>query len=163
MFYVDDSGSVNTGYVVYSWLETTSNKWAEGLRGLLDLRKKMYAQHKIPVSFELHATKFAGGHQSPSTNAALNNSALLRRAVMDGDGSDRGYLNAHRNLKLASRNIIEDPLFQAAHRSQWIQMADLVAWAAYQSILQNPKKQFAWNWYKTHLGTCDVNGGPIPL
>ncbi len=222
MFYVDDSGSVNTGYVVYSWMETTSNKWAEGLRGLLDLRKEMYAQHKIPVSFELHATKFAGGHQSPSTNAALNNSTILRRAVMedalrvigagvgfkvgtvfrkttalgrnynvqrhelyekliqrldtelgtagqlgivfmDGDGSDRGYLNAHRNLKLASRNIIEDPLFQASHRSQWIQMADLVAWAAYQSILQNPKKQFAWNWYKTHLGACDVNGGPIQL
>jgi hypothetical protein len=222
MFYVNDSGSVDTGYVVYSWIETTSNKWAEGLRGWLDLRKELYAQYKIPVSFELHATKFVAGRQSPSTNPAFNISKSLRRQViedalrvigsgaglkvgtvyrktatvgknynvqrhevygrliqrldtelsaagqlgivfMDGDGSDSGYFSAHRKLKLASRNIIEDPLFQAAHRSQWIQMADLVAWVAYQGILQHPNKQFTWDWYNIHLRACDINGGPIPL
>ncbi len=93
----------------------------------------------------------------------LGTAGQLGIVFMDGDGSDGGYFNAHRNLKLAARNTIEDPLFQAAHRSQWIQMADLVAWVAYQSILQHPNKQFAWNWYNTHLGTCDVNGGPILL
>jgi len=64
----------------------------------------------------------------------LETAGQLGIVFMDGNGSDHSYFNAHRKLKLASRNIIEDPLFQAAHRSQWIQMADLVAWAAYQSV-----------------------------
>jgi hypothetical protein len=46
--------------------------------------------------------------------------------VMDGDGSDDSYITAHRQLDLVTRALIEDPGFQHSHRSQWIQMADLV-------------------------------------
>ncbi|MEO3861612.1 DUF3800 domain-containing protein [Acrocarpospora sp. B8E8] len=82
---------------------------------------------------------------------------------MDGDGTATGYYNAHRALKLAHRNIIEDPLFVPAHRSAWVQMADLVAWTAYQSLLCHPGKRFAWQWYDEYLLTCDVNSGPLAL
>ncbi|HEX5400730.1 MAG TPA: hypothetical protein VFX16_00355, partial [Pseudonocardiaceae bacterium] len=33
------------------------------------------------------------------------------------------------------------------HRSQWVQMADLTAWSAYQGLLRHEGKQFAWTWY----------------
>jgi hypothetical protein len=38
--------------------------------------------------------------------------------VMDGNGEDPAYYDAHRGLRLARRRIIEDPLFQHSHRSQ---------------------------------------------
>ncbi len=82
---------------------------------------------------------------------------------MDGDGTATSYYNAHRALKLAHRNIIEDPLFLPAHRSAWVQMADLVAWTAYQSLLRHAGKRFAWQWYDEHLRATDVNGGPLAL
>jgi hypothetical protein len=53
--------------------------------------------------------------------------------LMDGNGTDTTYAAAHRALKLADRRVIEDPLFQGSHLSQMVQMADLVAWTAYQS------------------------------
>jgi hypothetical protein len=82
---------------------------------------------------------------------------------MDGDGTAAGYHHAHRELKLAHRHVIEDPLFVPAHRSAWVQMADLVAWTAYQHLLRHPGKRFAWAWYDRHLRTSDVNGGPVAL
>ena len=82
---------------------------------------------------------------------------------MDGDGTATGYYSAHRRLKLAHRNVIEDPLFVPAHRSAWVQMADLVAWTSYQGLLRHPGKRFAWDWYDQHLLANDVNGGPRPL
>jgi hypothetical protein len=82
---------------------------------------------------------------------------------MDGNGSDPTYLRAHRNLPLAGRRVLEDPLFQLSHVSQWVQMADLVAWTTYQSILQHPGKALPAGWYDKHLRFRDVNGGPIAL
>jgi Protein of unknown function (DUF3800) len=82
---------------------------------------------------------------------------------MDGDGSDQGYYSAHRALKLADRHVIEDPLFQVSHRSQWVQMADLVAWSAYQALQRSPDRRFAWNWYDDYLAAHDANGGPVAL
>jgi hypothetical protein len=82
---------------------------------------------------------------------------------MDGAGTDPAYYAAHRALKLAHRNVIEDPLFQHSHRSQWVQMADIAAYTAYQGLIRVPAKQFAWDWYTDHLGPIDVNGGPMAL
>jgi hypothetical protein len=67
--------------------------------------------------------------------------------VMDGNGSDESYITAHRQLDLATRALIEDPAFQSSHRSQWVQIADIVAYAGYQHVLQHPDKRFAWPWY----------------
>lgn len=83
--------------------------------------------------------------------------------MMDGDGRDTSYRPAHRDLKLADRRLLEDPLFQASHSSQWVQMADIVAWTAYQSVLRHPGKEFAWDWFNTYLRARDVNGGPLAL
>jgi hypothetical protein len=82
---------------------------------------------------------------------------------MDGNGSDPTYFRAHRNLPLAGRRVLEDPLFQLSHVSQWVQMADLVAWTTYQSILRHPGKVVPAAWYDQHLRVRDVNGGPIAL
>lgn len=82
---------------------------------------------------------------------------------VDGDGSDPAYRAAHRSLDHRSRRIIEDPMFQASHRSQWMQMADLVAYAAYQSLLKDPSRQFCWNWYDEYLRTSDPRAGPVEL
>ncbi len=44
--------------------------------------------------------------------------------IMDGDGSDPTYRTAHRqHLKLATRSLSEDPLFQHSYHSQWVHMA----------------------------------------
>jgi hypothetical protein len=82
---------------------------------------------------------------------------------MDGDGSAHEYYAAHRALKLTDRYVIEDPLFQPSHRSHWMQMADLAAWTAYQSLVRQPSRQFAWDWYGRYLGARDVNGAPLRI
>ncbi|MEU4675105.1 DUF3800 domain-containing protein [Amycolatopsis sp. NPDC023774] len=83
--------------------------------------------------------------------------------VMDGNGTGDAYYAAHRGLKLNARNLIEDPFFVAAHRSAWVQMADLVAWTTYQGLQQHQGKRFAWGWYDEYLRGCDVNGGPLEV
>jgi hypothetical protein len=82
--------------------------------------------------------------------------------VMDGDGSDDSYVSAHRRLPLVTRSLIEDPVFQHSHRSQLVQLADLIAYAAYQHLLQHPGKRFAWPWYPT-LTARNALGGPTEL
>ncbi|GAA1399051.1 DUF3800 domain-containing protein [Luteococcus peritonei] len=67
--------------------------------------------------------------------------------VMDGDGSDQSYVQAHRGLPVRRRALIEDPCFQQSARSQWVQVADLVAYAGYQHLARLPHKRFAWDWY----------------
>jgi hypothetical protein len=81
---------------------------------------------------------------------------------MDGDGSDRHYVTAHRGLPV-SRHLIEEPVFRQAAFDQWVQMADLAAWCAFQALRRNPARQPIWPWYATILGPKDAFGGPIPL
>lgn len=83
--------------------------------------------------------------------------------IVDGDGRDASYFAPHRALSLTRRQILEDPFFQDSHRSQWVQMADLVAYAVYQHLLRHPGKTFTWRWYETYLRTNDVNKGPLAL
>lgn len=222
LHYVDDSGSPNTGYVLYSWIQMTPDLWNGCLRHWLDYRKELFAHFQIPVAVELHTTKFIGRRDRPSTNPKVNRSVADMREVlrlgletigtcpglqvgtvwtntnhtgsayniakgalyanfitkledrlaaageygqvfMDGDGSDPSYRQAHRTLKLGSRRIIEDPLFQGSHLSQLVQMADMAAWTAYQSILKHPAKRFCHTWYDQYLGGSDINGGPLLL
>src|SRR6266511_1569969 len=72
LFYVDDSGSPATGWIVYSWIECTIADWRLGLRAWLDLRKQMFVDHKIPPAYELHAARFIGGRGDPSTDPVWN-------------------------------------------------------------------------------------------
>ncbi|WP_375433371.1 DUF3800 domain-containing protein [uncultured Friedmanniella sp.] len=222
LFYMDDSGHHDTGWAVYAWVEVDVTEWRDGLRPWLDFRRRLDEASRIPVTYELHMTRFLGTSERPSRDPEWNTTYenrwavvadaldvvaatpclsvgavhrhteerrksyrreqadLYRRLVgrlddrltaagdigiivMDGDGTDESYVTAHRELKLATRSIIEDPLFQNSHRNQWVQIADLVAYTAYQSLLRAPAKRFAWDWYADHLATTDPEGGPQAL
>ncbi|MFE6965656.1 DUF3800 domain-containing protein [Agromyces sp. NPDC057679] len=224
MLYVDDSGSVDRGLIVYGWIEVAPDRWRYGLRSILELRKRLYRDHLVPPATELHATKFVNGRTRISTRPSTDPEdwKTLGRAVavdslttlsttpdikfgavyrsttatgrayfdergevyqslierwndahraedtyafvsMDGNGDDHTYFNAHRALPLDSRHLIEDPMMHDSRRSQWVQMADLVAYSAFTHLNRHPGNQFGWTWYEDFLQSKDVNGGPTPI
>lgn len=102
-----------------------------------DFRRDTFARERARVYGELV-------HEVDDALTAAREWGLL---VMDGDGSDGSYITAHRSLLLSTRSLVEDPAFQHSSRSQWVQLADLVAYAAYQSLQRAEEKRFAWDWY----------------
>jgi hypothetical protein len=46
MLYVDDSGAVDHGLIVYGWIEVAPERWRHGLRTILELRKQLYRDHQ---------------------------------------------------------------------------------------------------------------------
>lgn len=90
-------------------------------------------------------------------DARLTAAGELGLIMMDGDGSDGSYRSAHRELKLATRSLIEDPLFHHSHHSQWVQMADLVAYSAFMRIERMQGKPYSWEWF-TLLSDCSTTG-----
>ena len=225
LVYVDDSGSVDAGLVVYGWVECHPERWRYALRTLLELRKDLYRDHQVPPAEELHATKFINGRSRISTamtggthiqwkilgrqvaqqcletiaaSPDLRVGAVYRhtstkgteyhhersdvyqtligqwndelRATedyalvnMDGDGSEPTYFNAHRGLPLDTRHIIEDPTFHDSGRSQWVQMADLVAYTAFTHLNRHHNNRYGWNWYDDYLSQRDPRGGPTAI
>lgn len=96
-------------------------------------------------------------------DARLTSAAETGMIVMDGEGTEPSYRVAHRDLKLATRSLIEDPLFQHSHHSQWVQMADLVAYAAYQRLARIKAKAHMWGWYEI-VATAAITGDePLDL
>jgi hypothetical protein len=67
--------------------------------------------------------------------------------VMDGNGTDFGYHSAHRSLAQDERRLIEDPFFVDSQANQWIQMADIVAYTAFQAVARQESRSFMWNWH----------------
>ena len=67
--------------------------------------------------------------------------------IMDGNGTDSGYTAAHRKLDIESRALLEDPSFQSASGNQWVQLADMLAYSAYEAVVRLEEKRFAWDWY----------------
>lgn len=89
--------------------------------------------------------------------AAEGESAMV---FMDGDGTEKAFRRAHRDLPRQSRHIIEDPIFLDSKSSQLIQMADHVAWSANSSLMQVPKHAFAHGWYNQYLSQRDPDRMP---
>lgn len=71
--------------------------------------------------------------------------------VVDGDGSERYQTAAHRDLKLDTRRVIEDPWFQGSHHSQLVQMADLASYAVFQAHKLRESRRWMWGWYASYL------------
>ena len=82
LFYVDDSGSPDGGLIVYGWLECPAHAWRTTLTAWLDLRRHLWTEYGIPVSYELHSANFAGGHGNPSIDPSWNRRKHLRSEVM---------------------------------------------------------------------------------
>lgn len=222
LIYIDDSGSVDNGLIVYGWIECAPDRWRYALRAILEMRKALYRDHSVPPAEELHATKFINGRDRISTRSELSDrtewktlgravaldclaaikacndlriGAVYRRTTakgsdyylergrvyeellrqfndqhraddtyaflsMDGDGSDPTYYDAHRSLPLDSRHIIEDPMFHDSRRSQWVQMADLVAYVAFCHLNRHEGNKFAWDWYEDYLAPRNSQQGP---
>ena len=76
------------------------------------------------------------------------------------DGEEPAYRQVHRDLALPQRKVIEDPIYLDSKQSQWVQAADLVAYAAYMHLLHAPGREFAWDWYPDYLAASDPAGAP---
>lgn len=74
------------------------------------------------------------------------------QALVVIDGASDELRLMHRELDLGSCAIIEDPWKRDAHGSQWLQAADLVAYAAFQHIVRRSDRAFMWHWYERCLG-----------
>lgn len=85
----------------------------------------------------------------------LSASDSLGIIYMDGDGSERTYRDIHRSLPRTNRRIIEDPVYLDSSKSQFMQMADHVAWCANASLSKVPKHSFAHSWYEDYLAVRD--------
>lgn len=69
--------------------------------------------------------------------------------VVDGDGSEGLYEQAHWEIR---PSCIRQPAIEVpAHASDWLQMADLVAYTACQAISRQPAREFMWGWYARYL------------
>jgi hypothetical protein len=87
-------------------------------------KRHAYAQHRADVYRRLVT-------HIDSRMAAHNEHGIV---FTDGNGTDPSYAAAHRSLALADRRVVVDPSFQSSRRSQWLQMADLVAFSSAVSV-----------------------------
>jgi hypothetical protein len=95
-------------------------------------------------------------------DADLRRNGLHGMVFMDGNGSDPSYAKAHRALP-PDRCLIEEPVFRHANADQWVQMADLVAWTAFQNLNRSNNLDGVGTWYAQILTAIDIHGGPIQL
>lgn len=69
----------------------------------------------------------------------------------DGDGSCHVYTRLFRSLNLSGQQLIAGPFFQPSYDSQWIQIADMVAYTAFQAVIKRPDRQFCWSWFEDYI------------
>lgn len=76
------------------------------------------------------------------------------------DGLDAGFYRPfHRDLKLKSRLVIEDAWMKDSRHCQFVQMADLAGYAAYQAIARKDDRDYMWDWYETLIAPTAVDAG----
>ena len=117
----------------------------------------------MPIEFSCF---YSTGNRRASTYASAIASInyRLHRAneqaiiMIDGDGTEPAYLDAHRALDSYDRHIVEDPWPQGSHASQWIMIADLVAYLSFHALTNT--NQHLRSLYGKYLLPKDVYAGP---
>lgn len=87
----------------------------------------------------------------------------LGLVFVDGNGTDHSYRTAHRSFELLDRRVVEDPVMIDSTQSQFVQIADLVAWRAYAAVERPSRLDFSWGWYERHLAARDPRRAPLDL
>jgi hypothetical protein len=80
--------------------------------------------------------------------------------IVDGDGTETALIDAYHDLPERNRRIKGVPLFESARINYFLQAADLLAYAAYQSVAKRPERAFMWDWFGAALPWAD---GPCAL
>jgi hypothetical protein len=93
----------------------------------------------------------------------LSRENALGLVFIDGNGNDQIFMKAHRKLARTNRLILEDPIHMNSKHSQFIQMADLVAWTAFAEVHESRDVRFAKNWYSEYLSSRDLSRTPRKL
>ncbi|MEE4424837.1 MULTISPECIES: hypothetical protein [Streptomyces] len=75
--------------------------------------------------------------------------------VVDGDGTDTCLVDAYHDLPGRDRRIVGVPLFESARINYFLQAADLLAYAAYQSVAKRPEREFLWGSFGAALPWAD--------
>jgi hypothetical protein len=165
--YVNGRGRISTDESVVLWKDLGREVAVECLALLRDcehIRVGAVYRKTEKIGSEYHEERadlyLRLVQQWDAEQAASDSFAMVS---MDGNGTDASYFDAHRALALDTRHIIEDPMFHDSKRSQWTQMADLVAFVAYAHLDQHAKNEFAWTWYETFLSNSDPSVIPQPL
>jgi hypothetical protein len=78
--------------------------------------------------------------------------------VVDGDGTQQYHKPIHRELRLATRRIVEDPWHQESHLSQFVQMADIASYTVFQAHALRPSRRFMWEWMANYLHARESQG-----
>lgn len=65
-----------------------------------------------------------------------------------------------RSLNLSGRTLVDGPFFQPSDESQWIQIADIVAHAAYQAVIRRPGREFCRSWFEDSFCTRSAHNTP---
>lgn len=123
-----------------------------------DLRRKLYEQSlaQIGRTETIRAfTIYRGDIDKAAIYADLLAWIESELALADAcgflvvDGLDAGfYRPLHRSLKLKTRLVLEDAWMKDSRHCQFVQMADLAGYSAYQSIARKEDRRFMWDWYE---------------
>ena len=68
MYYADDSGELESGWIVCGWIELDVEHWDAVLAYWLSFRRALVSDYAVPVSKELHATEIVNGRRHLSTD-----------------------------------------------------------------------------------------------
>ncbi len=84
-----------------------------------------------------------------SLDGQLGRSGEHGALVVDGDGSDALYEEMHAQVRPA--RLLHPATQVPAHVSDWLQMADLVAYTAFQAIVRQEGRRALWGWYSRYF------------
>ncbi|WP_194919405.1 DUF3800 domain-containing protein [Catenulispora rubra] len=80
-YYVDDSGSPQSGWIVYGFVQVAAEDWSAALDHWLQVRDYLLTAYGIDAYTELHAYRFINGRGNPSKDPEWNRCKALRHQV----------------------------------------------------------------------------------